>query len=179
MGSLLNRTLVQENPLLAVTIVENHDTQPLQPLASPVAAWFKPLAYAVVLLRDEGYPCVFAADYDGAHYRDRGYEIRMDSHGWMIDLFMDARRKYTFGRRRDYFDHRHTVGWTFQGEAGRKSMAVLMTNCEDDAKWMETGRAHRIYHDITRHVGETVRTNEHGWAPFKTRGGKVSVWVED
>ena len=53
-----------------------------------------------------------------------------------------------------------------------------MTNHEDGTKWMETGKPHADYRDITRHVEGTVQTNEWGWAPFKTRGGKVSVWVE-
>jgi len=179
MGSILNGTLVGTNPLLAVTLVENHDTQPLQSLESLVESWFKPLAYAIILLRDEGYPCVFAADYDGAHYTDRGYEIRMDSHKWMIDLFMDARRRCTFGPRRDYFDHARTIGWTFGGDAGHRSMAVVMTNGADDTKWMETGRPHARYRDMTGHIDETVETNEWGWAPFETRGGKVSVWTEE
>ncbi len=178
MGAILNDSLVKENPGRAVTIVENHDTQPLQSLESLVESWFKPLAYAIILLRDTGYPCVFAADYDGAHYRDRGYEIWMDSHRWMIDLFMDARRKYTFGRRRDYFDDHHLIGWTFQGDVRHKSMAVLMTNDGDGTKWMQTGKPHATYHDITGHVGTAVQTNEWGWASFETRGGKVSVWVE-
>ena len=178
LGSILNNTLVRANPLLAVTFVENHDTQPLQRLESLVEAWFKPLAYAIILLRDEGYPCVFGADYDGAHYKDRGYEIWMDSHRWMLNLFLEVRQTSTFGRRRDYFDHRHTIGWTFQGDDEHKSMAVLMTNFQDDAKWMETGKPHCAYRDMTHHCDETLHTNAHGNALFKTRGGKVSVWVE-
>lgn len=179
MGSILNNTLVKEKPFLAVTIVENHDTQPLQSLETLVEAWFKPLAYAIILLRDEGYPCVFAADYYGAHYRDKGHEIWMACHKWMIDLFMEVRVKYTFGKRRDYFDHRHTVGWTFQGDAEHKSMAVLMTNSGDDNKWMESGRPLCTYRDVTNHIDGTVQTDEWGWGAFKTRGGKVSVWVEE
>ncbi|MCP3965486.1 MAG: alpha-amylase [Lentisphaerae bacterium] len=179
MGSILDNTLVKENPLLAVTIVDNHDTQPLQSLESLVESWFKPLAYAIVLLRDDGYPCVFEADYYGAHYHDKGYEIWMDSHKYMIDLFMDARNKYTFGQRRDYFDHRHTIGWTFQGDNKHRGMAVVMTNSGDDTKWMETGKPHCRYNDITGHVNKTILTNEWGWAPFETKGGKVSVWIEN
>ncbi|MBF0587107.1 alpha-amylase [Prosthecochloris sp. N3] len=179
MGSILNNSLVREKPWLAVTIVENHDTQPLQSLESPVEPWFKPLAYAIILLRDEGYPCIFAADYDGAHYHDKGYDISMASHRWMIDLFLDARGRCTFGQRRDYFDHRHTIGWTFAGDAEHKSMAVVMTNSGDDTKWMETGRPHTTYRDITGHIDDSVQTNEWGWAPFRTRGGKVSVWIEE
>ena len=45
---------------------------PLQALESVVEPWFKPLAYAFILLRREGYPCLFLPDYEGARYRDRG-----------------------------------------------------------------------------------------------------------
>jgi alpha-amylase len=37
----------------AVTVVENHDTQPLQALEAPIEPWFKPLAYALILLRQK------------------------------------------------------------------------------------------------------------------------------
>ena len=133
---------------------------------------------AIIFLPDTGYPCIFPADYGGAHYHDQGYGIWMDSLRWMIDLFLDARRKYTFGRRRDYLDHRHLIGWTFEGDAQHQSTAWFMTNHEDGTKWMETGKPHAANGGITRHVDGTGQTHEWGWAPFKTRGGKVSVWVE-
>jgi alpha-amylase len=56
MRRILDNTLMQQQPHLAVTLVENHDTQPLQSLESPVAGWFKPLAYAIILLREEAIP---------------------------------------------------------------------------------------------------------------------------
>jgi alpha-amylase len=65
-------------------MVSNHDTQPLQSLESVVEAWFKPLAYALILLRKDGYPCVFAADYYGAEYKDKAeMEMNMRS-GWIL-----------------------------------------------------------------------------------------------
>lgn len=45
-----------------MTLVANHDTQPLQALEAPVEAWFKPLAYALILLRENGVPSVFYPD---------------------------------------------------------------------------------------------------------------------
>jgi len=56
MRTILDGTLMKEMPLLAVTLIDNHDTQPLQALESVVESWFKPLAYAIILLRREGYP---------------------------------------------------------------------------------------------------------------------------
>ena len=98
LSTIFNNTLVKDHPALAVTLVSNHDTQPLQSLESVVEAWFKPLAYAMILLRKDGYPCVFAADYYGAHYKDTGkdgneYEIVMDSHKWLIDRFFICSEK--------------------------------------------------------------------------------------
>lgn len=58
---ILDKTLMKENPSKAVTFVDNHDTQPEQSLQSYVERWFKLPAYSIILLRDEGYPCVFMA----------------------------------------------------------------------------------------------------------------------
>lgn len=61
------------NPFHAVTLVANHDTQPLQALEAPVEPWFKPLAYALILLRENGVPSVFyPGTSTGAHYEDVG-----------------------------------------------------------------------------------------------------------
>ncbi|HAI81512.1 MAG TPA: alpha-amylase, partial [Chryseobacterium sp.] len=64
---IFDETLTLLNPAFSVTVVDNHDTQPLQALEAPVEKWFKPLAYALILLRENGYPCVFYPDLFGAH----------------------------------------------------------------------------------------------------------------
>ena len=48
-----------------VTFVDNHDSQPNESLESWVEDWFKQSAYALILLREDGYPCVFYGDYFG------------------------------------------------------------------------------------------------------------------
>ena len=53
---------MEADPFHAVTLVANHDTQPLQALEAPVEPWFKPLAYALILLRENGVPSVFYPD---------------------------------------------------------------------------------------------------------------------
>jgi alpha-amylase len=40
---IFDNTLVQQQPALAVTLVENHDSQPLESLESIVEPWFEPL----------------------------------------------------------------------------------------------------------------------------------------
>jgi alpha-amylase len=179
MRRILDGTLMQQQPSLAVTFVENHDSQPLQSLESVVESWFKPLAYAIILLRREGYPCVFYADYFGAHYNDKGHEIWMDTHRWLIDKLLHARKHYAYGPQYDYFDHWNTIGWTRLGDAEHpKAMAVLISDGPSGSKWMEVGKPNAIFHDLTEHIKEPVYTNAHGWGEFRCNGGSVSVWIE-
>jgi len=184
MRRILDGTVVQHRPTHAVTFVENHDSQPLQALEAPVEAWFKPLAYALILLRREGYPCVFYADYYGADYEDYGrdgnrYPIHLPSHRWLIDKFLYARRHCAYGPQYDYFDHFNTIGWTRLGNSDfPQAMAVLMSDGDAGYKWMEVGKPHTTFVDLTEHIAEPIQTNEYGWAEFRCNGGSVSVWVE-
>ena len=181
--TILDRSLVKDHPDMAVTIVSNHDTQPLQSLESVVEPWFKPLAYAIILLRRGGYPCVFFPDYYGAEYRGIGkdgkeYDIQMPGHKWLIDHFLRVRRTYAFGEQNDYFDHQNCIGWTRTGNAKHPGgMAVLLSNDTDSEKPMNTGSAGVTYGDITEHVTDTVTTDGEGWGQFRCKGRSVSVWI--
>jgi len=168
---------------MAVTLVSNHDTQPLQSLESVVEPCFKPLAYAIILLRRSGYPCVFFPDYYGAEYKGMGkdekeYHIKMPSHKWLIDRFLHTRRTHAFGDQIDYFDHPNRIGWTRTGNTEHPGgMAVLISNDADGSKSMNTGSPGTTYADVTEHIKETVTTNGEGWAEFRCNGRSVSVWV--
>lgn len=180
---IFDNTLVKEKPTLAVTLVDNHDSQPLQSLESVVESWFKPLGYALIMLREAGYPCIFYPDYYGAHYQDYGkdgneYEIWMNTHQWLLDRFLKARKNYAFGDQYDYFDHANCIGWTRLGtEENAGAMAVLMSNGDDGTKWMEVGIPDATYVDITESIKESITTNQDGWADFRCHGGAVSVWI--
>jgi alpha-amylase len=171
-------------PTHSVTIVENHDTQPLQALENVVEPWFKPIAYALILLRKDGYPCVFYADYYGSEYEDFGrdgnkHKIVMHSHKWIIDKLLYARKEFAYGEQYDYFDHPNVVGWSRIGDDTHSgSMAVLISNGDNGYKWMYTGKPSTKYRDLLEHRAEIVETNEHGYGRFCCRGGSVSVWVE-
>jgi alpha-amylase len=110
LSKIFDRTLVREQPAKAVTFVDNHDTQPCQALESWVEPWFKPLAYALMLLRRDGYPCVFAADLSESDYTDEGKKqyVKLWNHSFLIERFLSARRDYGFGDQHDYFDHPNT-----------------------------------------------------------------------
>jgi alpha-amylase len=179
--TVFERTLVQEQPALAVTFVDNHDTQPCQSLESWVEPWFKPLAYALILLRRDGYPCVFAGDYHAADvvYEDNGREATLYSHRFLIDRFLAARRTHGHGDQHDYFDHPNTVGWFRTGDAAHPgAMAVLLTNGRSAEKWMNTFRPGAGFRDATGHVAETVTADGNGWARFRCPDRSVSVWLQ-
>ena len=168
-----------------VSFVDNHDSQPLQAHESSVFAWFKPLAYAIILLREEGYPCVFYPDYYGAEYEDFGpdgqrHRVQMPSHRFLLDKFLEARRQYAWGPQYNYLDDANQIGWTRLGdEQHPKAMAVLMSDGPGGSKWMEVGKPQTRFIDLTGHVKEPVVTNEHGWGEFRCNGGSVSVWVQE
>ncbi|MBC6429674.1 alpha-amylase [Nostoc sp. HG1] len=184
MRRILDGIMMQQRPSHAVTFVENHDSQPLQALESVVEPWFKPLAYAIILLRQEGYPCVFHADYYGAEYEDWGkdgnrYNIFMPSHHWIIDKLLYARKHYAYGPQYNYLDHWNTIGWTRLGDEDHpQGMAVIMSDASEGIKWMEVGKPNTKFIDLTEHIKEAVYTNEWGWGEFRCLGGSVSVWIQ-
>lgn len=103
----------------------------------------------------------------------------MDSHQWIIDRLLFARKNYAYGPQYDYFDHPNIIGWTRLGSEDKpRAMAVILSNGEGGSKWMEVGKPNSTFYDITEHIKEPVQTNEHGWGEFRCNGGSVSVWLE-
>ncbi len=184
LSTVLENTLVAVNPLHAVTLVANHDTQPLQALEAPVEVWFKPLAYALILLRTDGYPCIFFPDLNGAHYVDKGkdgqdHEIFLAKVEKLEEL-IQARQTVAHGGQKDYFDHASCIGWTRLGDEEHAGCAVLLSNDQPGFKSMEVGKryAGKDFRDFLQNNQEIVRVDEWGWGNFHVSAGSVSVWVE-
>lgn len=180
---IFTETLVASHPDKAVTVVDNHDTQPLQALEAPVETWFKPIAYALILLRKDGYPCVFYPDLYGANYKDQGkdgneYEIFLDKVD-AIEELIKARKDFAYGEQRDYFDDAHCIGWTREGDDEHSGCAVVLSNKDVNQKSMEIGKryAGKTFYDFTGHLQDKVTIDENGWASFPCPAGNVSVWV--
>ena len=171
--TIFDGTLVKDSPVHAVTFVDNHDTQPGQSLQSWVQDWFKPHAYALILLREAGYPCVFYGDYFGNPSEDH----KLTSHRQLIDDMLDARKRYTFGEQIDYFDHPNCIGWAWTGDADNPGvMVVLMSNGDVGTKRIKTRRKKHTFRDITKHWPEPITTDDDGEAEFKCPAGQLSVW---
>jgi alpha-amylase len=183
---IFDNTLVSARPDLAVTVVDNHDTQPLQALEAPVEPWFKPIAYALILLRDKGYPCVFFPDIFGTTYTDKGhdgndYEIYLPGCE-NIDKLLMARKTYSYGTQRDYMDYGNCIGWTREGvsEKRKSGCAVLLSNGDAGFKKMEMGKKHKnkIFVDYLGKIDKEIKIDENGFGDFECLAGSVSVWVQ-
>ncbi|WP_298064001.1 alpha-amylase [uncultured Rikenella sp.] len=168
-------TLVSRYPMNAVTFVDNHDSQHGSSLESQVKDWFKPLAYGLILLMEKGYPCVFYGDYYGVGGKESPHRL-------ILDILLDARRRYAYGQQDYYFDHPNTVGLVRRGddEHPGSGLALLLSNGEDGEKEMFVGeeRQGEIWHEITGSIDEPVTIGEDGKALFRVQGGKMAVWVK-
>ncbi|MGC1524535.1 MAG: alpha-amylase [Phormidesmis sp.] len=183
MRTIFKNSLVTAHPDLAVTMVDNHDSQPLQSLESWVEGWFKPLAYALILLRKDGYPCVFYGDYYGCQYKDtddegQEHEICLEKHQVVIDQFLKIRQTRAYGQQKDYFNHHNVVGWTRSGTQQHPGgIAVVMSNGDAGSKRMDVGHPNCAYIDATKQIDKAVTTDENGYGEFLCGAASVSVWI--
>lgn len=183
---IFDNTLVKEKPDSAITFVDNHDTQPLQALQSTVDFWFKPLANAIILLRDQGIPCVFYPTIYEAKYVDHqnGEEVYVELNSIdSVRTMMKVRRRLAFGPQHDYFLHSNLLGWTREGidEKPFSSCAVLMSNRGEDQAELYLGprNANKTYKDVCGERQEKVTLDAEGKGTFFTNGRSVSVWVQE
>lgn len=179
---ILDRTILEKRPQNTVTLVENHDTQEGQTLESPVKTEFKPLAYSIVLLRRDGYPCVFLGDLDGVHVQDEKGKPTGKTKGAVKNLskIMKARKHFAFGDQRDYWDHPSCIGWVRMGSEEHEGCAVVICVSEQaSVKRMQVGRAKagQVFIDILGGVLQQVVIDADGWADFKSPAYGVGIWV--
>lgn len=176
MRTIFDNTLIKSNPDLAVSFVDNHDTEPGQSLCSWVQDWFKPIAYALILLRKQGYPCIFYGDYYGIPYQN------ISSKKEILEKLIKARKYFAYGNQNDYFDDQNIIGWTLEGdyEHSDSGMAVILSNGNSGNKIMNVGPrlAGSILYDYTGNVQEQVYVDKEGNGIFYCNGGSVSVWVK-
>ena len=174
MSKILEHTLVKDNPNKAVTFVDNHDTQPGQSLQSFINNWFKLPAYSIILLRDEGYPCVFYGDYYGIKHDN--IEAIKD-----IRILIKLRKEKAYGNQVDYFDNNNIIGWTREGDAehAKSGLAVLISNAGDGEKRMYIGTkfAGKKFIDAIANCEDEIIIDEEGYGTFKVKAKSVSVWI--
>ena len=184
--NIFHDSLVSHRPELAVTFVDNHDTQPLQSLEEYTEQWFKPHAYALILLRLTGYPCVFYPDmygtsYEGQNSEGEHCEINIPPLDELPALLW-LRREKAYGEQEDYFDAANCIGWVRRGDDDKpgSGLAVLLNNGEDRmTKQMNMGEkfAGLVLTNVFDPQAEVVQLNENGEGEFAVSAGKIAVWV--
>lgn len=176
MRAIFDNTLTKDNPIKSVTFVDNHDSQPGQALESWVEGWFRQPAYALILLRQEGYPCIFYGDVYGIPH-DNIPDMRK-----ALTPLLRARRDYAYGKQNDYFDDANTIGWTREGddEHPDSGLACIITNGSNACKRMYVGEKFKgaAFYDITGNRQETIIIAGDGNGDFVCNDGSVSVWVK-
>ena len=173
---IFENTLVKEMPSLAVTFVDNHDTEPGQALYSWIPDWFKPLAYALILLRKDGLPCIFYGDYYGIPTQN------VNPKKEMLENMMRLRKEYAYGSQMDYFDHHDIIAWVRTGddEHPNSGLVTIMSDGPGGGKMINVGQrlANTTFYDYTGNVKEDVYVDQDGNGIFYCNGGSVSVWVK-
>ena len=172
--TIFDQTLAKNHPESAVTFVDNHDTQRGQALESTVEEWFKPAAYALILLREAGLPCVFYGDYYGI-----SGEFAQESFQELLDKLLDIRLNLAYGEQTDYFDDANCIGWVRSGAEHQSPIAVLISNDQENSKAMFVGQewADQTFIDLLENHPAQVTINADGYGEFPVAAGSVSVWA--
>ncbi|KIK90943.1 glycoside hydrolase family 13 protein [Paxillus rubicundulus Ve08.2h10] len=176
---IFDNTLVAIRPEDAVTFVDNHDTQVGQSLESWVDTNFKIQAYALILLRCDGFPCVFYGDlYPNEECFDQETAAKL---GQLLTI----RQMFAHGAMKDYFEHRNCIGFVRMGDAGYPGCVVVISN--------EDGPPDSVSPTIRINVGlngkkavfhsafdasREITTDGGGWGEFYCPRNSVDVWIK-
>lgn len=167
MRRLAHAGFTEGNGALSVSFVENHDTDHGAGLASPVSN-LKELAYAYILTRRDGYPCIFYKD----HY-DYGLAGR-------IKKLLEIRRENAYGGSWEYTDINDPDVYVYRRDGdGRHRGLLLLLN---DGGWgaersVPTPFENATLHDRTGNTPGVVRTDANGQGVFRVGPRSYAVWV--
>lgn len=174
--TLFDNCLITHHPLEAVTFVDNHDTQRGQALESTVQDWFKPLAYAIILLRESGLPCIFYGDYFGIHHP----KFFQDHFKETLDFLLSLRQTHAWGSEVLYLEKFNCIGWVRLGNNEHPNpLAVILSNHENENIRMKVGKdfAGKIFYDATGNCDNLVTIDENGYGDFLVMGRSFSTWI--
>ena len=172
---VFNNSLVVNKKLFSVTFVDNHDSQWGSSLESQIDSWFKPLAYALILLIADGYPCIFYGDYYGVGGKE-------SPHRWVIEKLLYARKNYAYGEQINYFDDPNLIGMVRKGNEDHpgSGLVMLLSNHTEGTKKINIGKEHagEVWYEITENIKDEIHIDDNGEAEFKVNAGKAAVWVK-
>lgn len=171
--TIFDGTLVKTRPLNAITFVDNYDSMPGRVFDSAIEDWFKVIAYSIVLLRQEGYPCLSYEDYSGS--KD------ITSFKKEIDKLMKLRLEKAYGVQHDYLDDPNCIGWTREGDSQYpdSGIAVVISDGTGGTKRMYIGKHYAGAHfsDAMGNAKYNIKIDEEGYGNFYVNRGAVAVWI--
>ncbi|RMZ82365.1 hypothetical protein DV737_g2107, partial [Chaetothyriales sp. CBS 132003] len=176
---VFDNTLTQAEPYNSVSLVMNHDTQPGQALQLDVAEWFVPLAYAFILLRQSGYPCLFYGDLYGLKGGVQDNWRPPAAQGKIPDMAL-ARKLYSYGEQNDYFDNPNCIGWVRRGTWDHPDgLAVIMSNTGESEKRMFVGEVHKgeKWTDILGWEQKEIEIGDDGFGLFPVGNVTLRIYV--
>jgi alpha-amylase len=145
-------------------------------METKMEGWFKPLAYAIILLQDAGYPCLFYGDMYGM----QGDSAEPPAAGNKIADMALARKLYAYGQQDEYLDQANCVGFVRRGTAEHPAgLACIMSNTGPGEIRMAVGEMHagQIWTDVLGWEQGEVKIDDEGFGVFKCPGVSVSIWV--
>ena len=157
----------ETNGPLSVSFVDNHDTDQPGGLHSPVIN-LKMLAYAYILTREKGYPCVFYRDY---------YEYGL---GAQIKKLIAIRRANAYGAAYEYTsaDDADVYAYSRAGDATHKGLLLLLNDGSNGAsKGITSPFKNATLADATGNNGSLVTTDANGYGVFPVNARSYSTWV--
>ncbi|WP_100335664.1 alpha-amylase [Hymenobacter chitinivorans] len=158
----------EANGALSVSFVDNHDTdQQGGALYSPVTN-LKMLAYAYILTRAKGYPCVFYRDF---------YEYGL---GAQIKKLIAIRKANAYGAANEYTTVNDTDVYAYSraGDSTHPGLLVMLNDGSTGrSKTITTPFKSATLTDKTGNSTATVTTDANGTGVFPVNARSYSVWV--
>lgn len=174
---IFDNTLVQSHPTFSVSFVDNQDSQAGESLESSIEPWFKEIAYGLILLRRDGYPCIFYGDYYGT-----GGENSQPGYKESIDKLAKIRKNFAYGNQDDYFHSSNLIGWVRHGNEHHPNKTAIVISTGDMnilRMYVGEGESGKVYADYTGNNDGKVTIDQEGYGDFMVGPGSISVWIED
>ncbi|MGM0502783.1 MAG: alpha-amylase [Bacillota bacterium] len=162
---LVNQSGYQDK---AVTFVDNHDTD--RDDEHKAISNRKMQAYAYILMRESGLPCVYWKDYYIWGLKEK------------LDKLIEARHKFAYGpgyesNTNDY----NTYSYIREGkiEIDNSGLVMMITQSEEGGlitKEINSCQANTVFHDYTGNVDGKVITDDKGVGEFKVQATADKGW---
>lgn len=175
--TIFDNSVVKLNAMKSVTFVDNHDSQPGQSLVSFVEPWFKEIAYGLILLRKDGYPCIFYGDYYGTGGEHPTLGIKDK-----LDVLSIIRKNHAYGDQDDYFNEPDFIGWVRHGNQEHLNKVVTMISIKEKKSirmFLGEGQAGKVYADFTGNCLDKIFIDNECYGEFCAEPRSISVWLED